>query len=412
MSNEIEGEDVSLWVGTTEKTSYPTLESDDTVYDVVIVGGGITGIAAAYLMQQRGLSTCVVEKERIVEWTTGGTTAKLSSQHYLVYDYLINRHGVDAAKAYAMYNQDGIDEIEALSKELGIDCDFSRRDAYVYSRRDDMTTEFKAEVDAAKSLGLPASFETTTDLPYEVGAAVKFTGQAQFHPRKFLLGIAKVYVENGGVIYEQTEATDIETGEPHTVKTKHGDLKARNVLQASGFAFWHDEIFEGAIWTKMSYGVAFKLKNDADYPKSMYITTDKPMRTIRSAPYEDGQLMIFGGESHEYDDDSYDPDKHYINLIDDARQKFDVEEVKYRWLAGDAMPYDRMPYIGEYPEYPGIYIATGYRAWGLAWAMSAVHIITNQILGTPDELAEPFGLDRLKNKPDPDARQKESLMQE
>ncbi|MGH7238248.1 MAG: FAD-dependent oxidoreductase, partial [Candidatus Saccharimonadales bacterium] len=119
MSEQIEGKDISLWVATTDRTNYPKLENDNTVYDAAIVGGGITGVVSAYLMQQKGLKVVLVEKANIVEWMTGGTTAKLSSQHYLIYDYLIRRHGKDAATAYARANQDGIDDIERLGKELG-----------------------------------------------------------------------------------------------------------------------------------------------------------------------------------------------------------------------------------------------------------------------------------------------------
>lgn len=396
MTNTLEGQDVSLWVATTPQTSYPKLESDNTTYDVAIIGGGITGIAAAYYMQQKGMSVVVIEKQRIVEWTTGGTTAKLSSQHYLIYDYLIKTQGEATAKAYADANERGITSVETISTELGIDSEFSRRDSYVYSQSEEKIDDIKAEAESASRLGLPASFETSTDLPFDVTAAVKFANQAQFHPRKFLLGVAKHVVKNGGVIYEQTEATDIEPGEVNLIKTKQGDIKAKAVLQASGEPFWKKDLFDGFMWLKMSYALAVRLKNESDYPKNMYITTDKPMRTIRSAEYEGKPVMIFGGESHEYDEATYDEALHYNNLIQDVRQKFDVDQVLFRWLAGDYMPYDRMPYIGELPGYKNIYAITGYRAWGLAWAMSATEAVTNAVAGNPDDWVKPFSTERLK----------------
>lgn len=395
MAENVEGKDVSLWVASTPETDYPALTSDNEVYDVAIIGGGITGIVAAYYAQQKGLRAVLIEKGRLVEWTTGGTTAKLSSQHYLIYDYLVKRQGWATAEAFAEANETGISAVEQLSRELGIGSEFSRRDAYVYTEKHDKLDAMKAEAETAKKLGLPASFETTTDLPFSVTGAVKFSGQAQFHPRKFLLGLAERFVAGGGVIYEQTEATSIEPGEPNVVKTKQGDLKARSVLQASGEPFWKNEIFNGRMWIKMSYALAVKLKDGASYPASMYITTDEPMRTIRSAEYEGEPVMIFGGESHEYDEATYDEDKHYKALIDDVHKKFDVDKVLFRWLAGDYMPYDRMPYIGALPEHPNIYTITGYRAWGLAWAMSAARAIMSDIAGAPEEWVRPFGLERL-----------------
>lgn len=396
MTLQLEGKDASLWIETTRTTHYPPLSGDDTHYDFAVVGGGITGIVAAYYAQLRGLKTVLIEKNRLVEWTTGSTTAKLSSQHYLIYDYLIGHHGKATAQAFADANQRGINAVESLSQALAIDCDFSRRSAYVYSADPGKRDAIKAEVAAAISLGLPASYETTTDLPFDVAAAIKFSDQAQFHPRKFLLGLIDRFIENGGVVYENTEATDITPGNPNVVVTKQGELRATSVLQASGEPFWHKDIFDERMWMKMSYALAVTLKDAAAYPEHLYITTDSPMRTIRSADYNGQPVMIFGGESHQLDDDNFNPDSHYKNLIDDVHEKFDVDKVVFRWLAGDYMPYDRIPYIGAMPGTPSIYTITGYRAWGLAWAMSAAEAIVDDIDGSPAHWVHPFSLERLQ----------------
>ncbi|QGU04335.1 NAD(P)/FAD-dependent oxidoreductase [Corynebacterium comes] len=403
MSDKIEGKDESLWVASTPRTDYPALEDDATVYDLAIVGGGITGIAAAHHAQQRGLKTVLLDKARLAEWTTGGTTAKLASQHYLIYDHLIRHQGKATAQAFADANQRGIDRVESISAELGVDCEFSRRDAYVYSRSRDRLDEMRAEVESAVSLGLPASFETETDLPFDIAGAVKFSGQAQFHPRKFLLPLAQHVVDHGGVIYERTRATSITPGEPNVVTTEAGDIRARHVLQASGEPFWRRDVFDGFMWLKMSYALAVQLTEGSSYPESMYVTTDDPMRTMRSATSEGKPVLIFGGESHEYDDATFDADTRHRALIEDVRQKFDVDKVLYRWLAGDYMPYDRMPYIGAFPEHPSIHVITGFRAWGLAWAMSAAEAVVNDVAGAPDDWVRPFSLDRLST-PLPESR--------
>ncbi len=398
----MEGTDKSLWVATTPETDFPKLEGDATVYDLAIVGGGITGIAAAYFAQKRGLRVVLIERNRLVEWTTGGTTAKLSSQHYLVYDYLINRHGEATAKAFADANERGIDAVEQISTELGVDAEFARRDAYVFTQQTDRLDEMHAEVAAAQRLGLPATFETEFDLPLPITGAVRFSHQAQFHPRKFLLGVVDHFVSQGGVVYENTNAVEVVPGEPNVVRTETGDLSARYVLQASGEPFWRNEIFDGFMWLKMSYALAVRLKEGAQYPGSMYITPDIPMRTIRSATFEGEPVMIFGGESHEFDEATYDEDKHYAALIEDVHAKFDVDEVLFRWLAGDFMPYDRMPFIGALPGVPSVYVITGYRAWGLAWAMSAASAVVSDMVGEPEEWVKPFGLERLA-RPVPEA---------
>jgi glycine/D-amino acid oxidase-like deaminating enzyme len=390
------GENVSLWIATTPSTDYSALPAEGVTCDAMVVGGGITGVMTALRLQQAGVQTVLLDKAKIVEYTTGNTTAKLTSQHYLVYKYLIDTFGEDVARSFAVANQDAIDEIEDLSQQFGIDCDFERRDAYVYTQLDDKVKDIEEEVAASQRLGLPSSFETKTDLPYEVKAAIRFADQAQFHPRKFLLGVAQEFVGLGGQIYEQTEAKAVEESkEGYIVKTDKGDVRAKYLVDATRESFWQWKLFEPHVWLKISYGLAIKLKDGADYPKSMYITTDDPLRSIRSHPYEGGQILIFGGESHELTDE-WDEDLHYNRLLEDAKQRFPFDKTVYRWLAGDVMPYDRLPYIGQYPGKPNAYAATGFHAWGLGWGPAAAHIITGAILGHPLEWAKSFDLSRLK----------------
>ncbi len=396
MNEGLPGRDVSLWIDTTPKTDYPILDGDAGSFDVVVVGGGITGVVAAYRLGKRGRKVALVERGRIVEWTTGGTTAKLSAQHYRIYDYLIRRHGTPVARAFAEANSTGIDEIERLVEELSIDCEFSRRPSYVFSADPAKAAAFEAEVEAARSLGLPAHLESAVELPFDSEVAIRFDDQAQFHPRKFLLRLAEEFVSDGGMIFEQTTATAVSPGEPNRIVTDRGELLADVVIQASGEPFWRKEILDGRMWTKMSYALAVELEDPTEYPEGMYITTDHPMRTIRSATHFDRPVLVFGGESHEYVAASQDEGLHYRSLEEDVRRRFRVRRILCRWLAGDFMPYDRIPFIGPDPGYPSIYIATGYRAWGLAWAMSAVRGIVDQIEGRPPDWVGHFGLERLE----------------
>lgn len=156
-------------------------------------------------------------------------------------------------------------------------------------------------------------------------------------------------------------------------------------------------MFDDHMWEKVSYALGVKLKDGSSYPSNMYITTDKPMRTIRTAQYQGDDILIFGGESHEYRDETFEEDmqKHYQALIADVQERFDVEKVLFRWLASDQMPYDHMPYIGPLPDYDKVLAVTGYRAWGLAWAMSAAEALVGDMTGSPVEWVKPFRLERL-----------------
>jgi len=389
------GKDTSLWLATTETTSFPKLEHHSKTFDAAVVGGGIAGILTAWLLNQSGQEVVVVEKNRIIENTTGNTTAKLTSQHNVVYDFLIDNHGEEFAKAFGEANQQAIEDIEQLSNKLGIDCDFERADAYVYTEKKDRVKDIKKEVAAAKRLGLPASFETAIELPVDVAGAIKFSDQAQFHPRKFLLGIAAELRKNSVPIYEQTEATDIVPGKTAVLKTKEGEVRAKNIVVATKYPFWRQEIFEDATWVKLSYALGVLLK-DNNYPLGMYITFDEPVRTIRSHPYKDSRMLIFGGESHEMTKD-YNKDEHYQNLIKDVGHKFNVDKIVYRWIAGDMMPNDRAPYIGAYPGQDNIFVITGFRAWGLGWGMAAAQMICDAVAGKSHPYQKYFGLERLKH---------------
>jgi glycine/D-amino acid oxidase-like deaminating enzyme len=392
--DNLSGKDVSLWIDTTPETHYPSLDVKNIECDVAIVGGGITGLLTAWYLQNEGLNVVIVEKSRIVESTTGNTTAKLTSQHYLIYDYLIKEKGIDVARSYAAANQNAIDEIENISIKLGIDCDFSRRNAYVFTENKDKVHLFEKEVQATKSIGLPSSFETTTDLPFKIECAIKFSNQAQFHPRKFLLDIAGELTRKKVRIFENTKVIDIIPGPANILETENGQIKAKYIVQATRYPFWKPEIFKGAVWHKISYDMGVYLVDNSKYPQGMYINIDEPSRTIRSHPYKNGQIMIFGGESHKIGGGGN--DEYFKNIISDLNTKFDVKKVVYKWIASDVMSHDRMPYIGKYPNYPDIYVATGYSAWGLAWGTAAAKIISNQIMARPDPWAKPFGLQRLK----------------
>src|SRR5206468_660674 len=153
------------------------------------------------------------------------------------------------------------------------------------------------------------------------------------------------------------EVTDIEPGEPAVLKTKAGDIKAKFIVGATKYPFWQAGIFEGASWVKLSYALGVLLKGE--YPKQMYITSEAPVRTIRSHPYRGGRIMVFGGESHLMTKD-YNKDEHYTNLIEDVKKRYDVDKIVYKWIAGDMMPDDRMPYIGNYPGQNNIFIITGF----------------------------------------------------
>ena len=215
----------SVWIGTTPETDYPPL-ADDLSADVAIVGAGITGITAAVLLKRAGKTVALVESKRIVHGATGYTTAKVSSGHGLGYTKIKNAFGEDGTRIYAEANQAGLERIARFVEEDGIDCDFERKDNYVYADDDEQARQVQQEVEVAQAAGLPASLVRETPLPFPVTAAVRLENQAQFHPRKYLLALAATIPGDGSHVFENSRVQSVKHGEPCEVVTDQGRVRA------------------------------------------------------------------------------------------------------------------------------------------------------------------------------------------
>jgi glycine/D-amino acid oxidase-like deaminating enzyme len=223
----------SVWLATADIPPKPALSGDHSA-EVVIVGGGITGLTTAYLLQRAGVDTLVLEARRIGVGTTGGTTGKVTSQHGLTYVDLVDRHGHERAQAYGEANQAAIDFVESTVSEHGIECGFTRAPSYVYDRDGQQATALQREADAARRLGLPAMATAETDLPFEVAAAVRFDDQAMFHAGQYLAGLTRAVEGAGGRIFEGSRATDVEESDDGvTITTSGGRVRAGAYVHAS-----------------------------------------------------------------------------------------------------------------------------------------------------------------------------------
>ena len=383
----------SYWIASTDTTNYPTLEEDITV-DVAIVGGGITGITCGYLLKKEGLTVAIIEADRIVKGTTGHTTAKITSQHDLIYDKMIKQLGMDKAKQYAQSNEEAIQLITKIIKEENIDCDFRPQSAYIYTQLDEYVAQIKNEVQAAQNLGINASYIENLPLPFPIKAAVKFHGQAEFHPRKYLLSLAEHIPGNGGYIFENTKAVGIETegekGDKYFIVTENGKkINASKIIIASHYPFSNLRgLYVSRIYQERSYIVAIKAKSK--FPDGMYISAEESGISLRSQPYGDSELILIGGGNHKTGHGN-DMNIHYRNLIDFANENFDVEEILYRWSAQDCMTMDDIPFIGSInSNHPNIYVATGFKKWGMTISAVSAMVLKDIIVKGESPWAEVY----------------------
>lgn len=193
----------SFWLDSIEnKTKFNKLENDIST-DVCIVGAGIFGLTCAYYLIKQGYNVVLLEKEKdIASKTTGHTTAKITSQHNLIYKYLIDSLGKSMAKKYLYANQDAIENIAKIIEKEKIDCDFERQDSYVYTNNLDELEKIKLENEAVNSLGFKSEFVTSTPLPFDVLGAIKFPNQAEFNPMKYAYGLAKCITSSGSSVID------------------------------------------------------------------------------------------------------------------------------------------------------------------------------------------------------------------
>lgn len=393
----------SYWIDSCPSLLKQSTKLDkDISTDVCIVGGGLTGITCAYLLSKSGLNVTLLEKDLVGYKTTGNTTAKITSQHGLFYKYLIDSFSKDVAKKYLNANQDAISNIKKIIKEENINCDFEIQDAYVYTTSCQDVQKIKDEVKSVNSLGFNSQFETNIPLPINnILGAIKFPNQAQFHPRKYLLGLCNCILDNSGKIYENTKVFDIKKDNGNYITyTDNNKVHSKYVILASHYPIINAPGFYFLkMYQETSYIIGVETNNELF--KGMYISNETPSLSFRCANYDNKKLLLIGGSAHKVGA-KVDLSNSYNSLEQIAKQLYPDSKVLYRWNTEDCISLDKIPYIGEFSELmPNMYVATGYKKWGMTTSNVAANIITNKILGKENQYEDVFTSTRfhpIKNK--------------
>lgn len=375
------------------------LENDH--WDVIVVGAGLSGLLIAWYLKKEGKRVLVLEADKIASGQTERTTAKITSQHGLKYSKLIKAVGVKKARLYAQANETAIAEYEGLIKNQGIQCQFERVPAYLYTKQETELVEkegkngsslgddaffmretelLKEELKAALSLGIDAFFTQETELPFIVAGAVCFRNQAQFSPLEFIRHISaeleiweytKVIAISGNkVITEDT----VMTADKIVVATHY---PLRNV---PGFYFLRQH-------QERSYVLAL-----LGCPKinGMYFGIDQDGFSLRQA----GEFLLFGGGSHRTGENE--KGGTYASLIQAAKGYFPQSKVEACWSAQDCMPHDGIPFIGKYSIFtPHLYVVTGFQKWGMTSSMIAAMILRDKLCGRKNPYEKLFSPQRV-----------------
>lgn len=382
----------SYWITSSKPKNFPELKDNVTV-DVAIIGGGIAGISTAYLLSQAGLKVAVIEANHILQGTTGHTTAKLTSQHSFIYAKLIKEQGEELARQYAKANDTAIHTIAKIAAENGIECDFIWQSAHLYTTQDKYLKEIEDEIIAARSLGIKADFIEAINLPITIKGAMRFSEQAQYHPVKFLRGLADLIIKNASNIYENTEAIQILENE--VISRQGYRVKADKIVIATHYPFFDGGgFFFSRIYQDRTYILGITI--DGNFPEGYYINAETPTRSLRSQPLEKKKELVLVAGEHHKSGQGQDTDIHYQNLLNFAHETFKVTDVLYRWSTQDCMTLDGIPYIGNLtPRSPNIYVATGFNKWGMTNGMAAGLIISDLIIKGQNEWAKIYSPQRI-----------------
>ena len=376
------GKTESCWIATAPATSYPRYERSGRT-DLAVIGGGIVGLTTAYLLARAGVAVTVLEALQVGRQVTGRSTAKITTQHALVYSELARKLGLERARLYGEANHAGVELIATLVRDLAIRCDFERKDAYAYTLRPERKSALDAEADVAREIGFDAELLGAAPLPFATTGALRFRRQAQFNPAKYLVGLANAIVRCGGRIFENTRATNAKRrpgGNNWRIECGRHHLDADALVVATHIPMWTPIAYDARMRARCHTAMAFRATSD-DMIDGMFIDVDQPSHSLRMGQDADGPLLIVLGPSFPNGNDG-DVAARFSRLERWVRGNVPAGEVAWRWVNEDYDTADDVPYAGALSgKAAGMYVASGFNGWGISNGTAAAMLIADQIQG-------------------------------
>lgn len=370
--------------------------AEDVRTEVVVIGAGIVGLTAAYELARAGKKVVVLEALRVASQVTARSTAKITSQHGLIYGRLIRDFGEDNARLYAQANQDAIEYIAALVERERIDCGFERKSAYVYAESMETASDIDDEAMAASTLGLPARLVNDIPAPVDCAGALRFDDQAQFNPVQYLAGLARA-VSATAQLHEMSRVVSVEQdGEAQHVKTEAGHtVTARHVVVASHLPVVPEGRFYAKAYTFSHTVAAAPLPPGSEFD-GMFITSGRPTYSYRADASGGAPHIIAVGPEYKTGTPE-DLARSRSELEAFLRKNFSIEEPAYLWTNEDFRSMDGMPFAGRATaSTPRLYVATGFDAWGITNGVASARIIAARILLREHPCAQLFDATRIK----------------
>jgi len=374
----MESRNQSYWNKTAEKEAYPPLERDLET-DILIIGGGITGVTCAYCLAKKGLRPVLIEAGDLCDGTTGNTTGKVTIQHGIIYSGIAKKYGDEAASLYAESQNSALNFVKEVVSREKIDCQLAHNTAYVYASTIDDRALVEKEYETARRLGIDAELIMKPGFPAGNFGMLGFKNQLVFHPVRYVTALARAAVAKGAKIYCSTKAFKVEDGDIKTVYCENDiEIRARHLVMATQYPIYDGpNLFFARLYAKRSYGVAVRPKKI--WPEGSFINTGEPTRSIRTHMENGAPILLVVGENHATGRGEEDMEKHFDRLVAFASDIAGVDEVLARWSAQDYDTPDQIPYIGRLSDDSSIYVASGYGKWGLSNGTLAGMMISDLI---------------------------------
>lgn len=293
-------------------------------------------------------------------------------------------------------NEQAIRNIKNIIDTEKIECDFEYQDAYVYTEKGEDVIKIEEEVQALKELNYDCEFVKETELPFKVLGAIRFKNQAQFNVRKYLLGLANCIENNGGKIFENSKVYDLKKDSyNYLTYCNNVCVKSKYVIIASHYPIINSPGFYFLkMYQSMSYAIA--IETNQDIINGMYINSELPTKSIRNIKDGDKRLLLIAGSDHKTGA-KIDLSNAYKDLEQIAKNMYPDCRVRYKWHTEDCITLDKIPYIGEFSKFmPNVYVATGYKKWGITTSNIAANIIKDKILNKNNEYEEIFRATRME----------------
>jgi len=373
---ERDGNNKSIWQG--EQASFNTSEIPESVFDVAIAGGGITGITTALELQRQGKKCIILEARNLCFGTTGGTSAHLNSFFDTTYAQVASSFGKDGARNLAEAARHALDLYAKNIADLKIDCDYKLMNGIVYAQENKQAAELDEMYEASVEVGVPVSYVSEIPINDTFKRALSFKRQAQIHPVKYVHGLAQAFKKNGGLILENCFVAGVSQKNSLEIETSRGTIKSEKLIYAThippGINLLHLRCAP-----YRSYVMAISLEENQYPPSAVYDMFD-PYHYYRTQEIGDQRFLIAGGEDHKtgHEENTELP---FDKLEKYLRKIFKIGEIKYKWSSQYFEPADGIAYIGNLPgNSENIFVATGFGGNGMTYSHIAASVLTAKIV--------------------------------